>query len=74
MRRAFLALLIQQLRGFSGLQVAALYVEPRGSYAGLPGVVGEGNPSVELQSKRERNSTPDEFRDVLLDMVAGRGA
>jgi len=35
------------------------------------GVVGEGNPSVELQSRRERNATPDEFRDLLLDIAGG---
>ena len=33
------------------------------------GVVGTVGASIEIQSKRERNATPEEFRAALLDMA-----
>jgi hypothetical protein len=37
-------------------------------------VVGDVGASVEIQSKRERNATPAEFRDELIAMAKNADA
>ena len=49
-----------------GVYMVRTWARSRGVKAGR-----EGTASCELQSRRERNATPEPFRDVLLDMARG---